>query len=174
VVYANHQPFMSFDVVDDPSGVRYSDTLDTLITLDLDGGYSPWLTDTGNLTAFLELQDYITLDANHNLVTAGSPYGGVGGDVESVNRHEVNLLAFASSSWWWETFRPFFAGIYNPKGTTFLLFPGITLTPPWTHKYFMTLQALEILGSDRNSIGGGLLKGESLLIASFQYNFNLL
>jgi hypothetical protein len=174
VVYANHQPFMSFDVVDDPSGVRYSDTVDTLVSLDLDQAYAPWLSETGSLTAFLELQDYITINASHNLVTAGSPYGGVGGNEESVNRHEVNFLAFASSSWWWETFRPFFGGIYNPKGTTFLLFPGITLTPPWTHKYFMTLQSLEILGGDNKSVGGGLLKGQSLLIASFQYNFNLL
>jgi hypothetical protein len=174
VVYANHQPFMSFDVLHDPSGVSYSDTVDTLVSLDLDQAYAPWLSDTGSLTAFLELQDYITVDANHNLVTAGSPYGGVGGDEESVNKNEVNFLAFASSSWWWEAFRPSFAGIYNPKGTTFLLFPGITLTPPWTHKYFMTLEALEILGGDNMSIGGGLLKGQSLLLASFQYNFDLL
>jgi hypothetical protein len=87
----------------------------------------------------LELQDYITTNASNNLVTASSPFGGVGGDVESVNKHEVNLLAFASSSWWWETFRLSLGGIYNPKGTTFLPFPSITLTPPWTHKYFMTL-----------------------------------
>jgi hypothetical protein len=52
VVYANHQPFMSFDVVDDPSGVRYSNTVDTLVSLDLDSAYVPWLTETGSLTAF--------------------------------------------------------------------------------------------------------------------------
>jgi len=174
VVYANHQPFMSFDVLDDPAGVRYSDTVDTMIALDLDAAYAPWLTQTGNLTTFFELQDYITLDASQNLVTGGSPNGGVGGGVESVNKHEVNFLAFVGSSWWWETFAPNFAGIYNPKGNTLLLFPGITLTPPWTHKYFMTLQAIEVLGSDNKTVGGGLFKGESLLTAQFQYNFNLL
>src|SRR6266851_3572973 len=174
IEYANHQPFMSFNVLNDPSGVRYSDTVDTMISLDLNGAYVPWLTETGSLTAFFELQDYITVDANHNLGSAGSPYGGVFAPGEDVNKHEVNFLFFASSSWWWEAFRPFFAGIYNPKGTTFLLFPGITLTPPWTHKYFMTLQALEIMGGDNQSAGGGSIKGQSLLLASFQYNFDLL
>jgi hypothetical protein len=30
-----------------------------------------------------------------------------------------------------------------------------------------------MLGGDNKSVGGGLLKGQSLLIALFQYNFNL-
>jgi hypothetical protein len=178
IEYANHQPFMSFDVLDDPSGVSYSDTVDAFISLDLNGAYAPWLTETSSLTSFLELQDYITLDANHNLGSGFSPYGGIGTPGESVNRHEVNFLFYASTSWWWETIRPAFAGIYNPKGTTFLLFPSITLTPPWTHKYFVTLQALEIMGGDNQSEGvggaGGSIKGQSILLASFQYNFNLL
>jgi hypothetical protein len=38
----------------------------------------------------------------------------------------------------------------------------------------MKLQEIEVLGSDRESLGGGLFKGESLLTAQFQYNFNLL
>jgi hypothetical protein len=174
IEYANHQPFMSFNVLDDPSGVRYSDTVDTLVSLDLDGAYAPWLSDTGSLTSFLELQDYITMDANNDFGSASSPYGGVGNPGESVNRHEVNFLFFVTDSWWWEIFRASFGGIYNPKGTTFLLFPSITLTPPWTHKYFVTLQALELMGGDNQSVGGGDIKGQSLLLASFQYNFNLL
>jgi hypothetical protein len=84
------------------------------------------------------------------------------------------MLASVTTSWWWETLRPSLGGIYNPKETTFLLFPGITLTPPWTHKYFINLQALEILGGDNKSRGGGNLKGQSLLTASFQCNFDLL
>jgi hypothetical protein len=31
-----------------------------------------------------------------------------------------------------------------------------------------------VLGGDRQSIGGGLFKSESLLTAQLQYNFNLL
>jgi hypothetical protein len=94
IVYANHQPFMSFDALHAPSGVEYSDTVDTLITLDLDQAYAPWLTETGNLTAFLELQDYITVNASQNLVTANSPYGGIGGDEESVN-HMKSICYFS-------------------------------------------------------------------------------
>jgi hypothetical protein len=33
---------------------------------------------------------------------------------------------------------------------------------------------IEVLGGDKQRIGGGLFKGESLLTAQFQYNFNLL
>ncbi len=61
----------------------------------------------------------------------------------------------------------------NPKGTTFALFPSIVLDPPWTKKYFLKLQAIEILGSDKTwGIGG--FKSQSYLIAQFQYNFNLM
>jgi hypothetical protein len=38
----------------------------------------------------------------------------------------------------------------------------------------MKLQAIEVLGGDREGVEGGAFKGESLLTAQFQYNFNLL
>jgi hypothetical protein len=38
--------------------------------------------------------------------------------------------------------------ICNPKGDNFALFPSIILSPPWTKKYFMKLQTIEILGGD--------------------------
>lgn len=174
-VYANHQPFADFNAFADPSGVRFSDTLDTMYALDLDQAYAPWLTSTGNLSANIEVQDYITLDASGNMMTGGSPWGGVGGSLtESVNKNEVNVLLNIGTSWWWEDFAPTFTGIYNPKGKTILLFPSLVLNPPWTKKYFLKLQAIEVMGGDYQSIGGGLLKGESLLTAQFQYNFNLL
>jgi len=47
------------------------------------------------------------------------------------------------------------------------------LNPPWTKSYFMKLQAIEVLSGNSGS-GGGQLKGQSLLTAQFQYNFNLL
>jgi hypothetical protein len=51
----------------------------------------------------------------------------------------------------------------------------VVLNPPWTKQYFLKLQAIEILSGDISSIqAGGLLKGQSLLTAQFQYNFNVL
>ena len=39
--------------------------------------------------------------------------------------------------------------IYNPKGNNIAMFPSLVLNPPWTKKYFLKLQAIEVLGSDR-------------------------
>ena len=46
--------------------------------------------------------------------------------------------------------------------------------PPLTKRYFMKLQAIEVLGGDQIAPEGGVFKGESLLTAQFQYNFDLL
>jgi hypothetical protein len=62
----------------------------------------------------------------------------------------------------------------DPKGQTFLMFPSIVLNPPWAKSHFLKLRAIEVLRGHRQSIGGGLFEGESLLTAQFQYNFNLL
>jgi hypothetical protein len=173
LVYANHQPYSDFNPFD-LSSVRYSDTVDMLYAIDLDQAYAPWLTTTGNLSANLEVQDYITLDASQNLITGGAPFGGVGGALtESVNKNEVNILFNLGTSWWWGDFVPTWTMIFNPKGRTFLFFPSVVFNPPWTKKYFMKLGAIEVLGGDRQSAGGGLFKGESFLTAQFQYNFTL-
>jgi hypothetical protein len=173
-VYANHQPYADFDPFD-LSSVRYSDTVDMMFAVDVDQAYAPWLTTTGNLTANFEVQDYITMDASQNMLTGAAPFGGVGGDLtESVNKSEVNLLFNVGTSWWWGAFAPNWTMIFNPKGRTFLLFPAIILNPPWTKSYFVKLQAIEALGGDSQSIGGGLFKGESLLTVQLQYNFHVL
>jgi hypothetical protein len=49
----------------------------------------------------------------------------------------------------------------------------VVLNPPWTKKYFVKFQAIEVLGSNKQQ-GLGLFKGQSLLTAQLQYNFNLL
>jgi hypothetical protein len=55
------------------------------------------------------------------------------------------------------------------------IFPSITLNPPWTKQYFMRLQAIEVLGGDAVAFQtSGLFKGQSYLLAQFQYNFNLM
>jgi len=63
--------------------------------------------------------------------------------------------------------------LWDPKGDTFALFPQIILNPPWTKKYFMKLQAIEIMGGDKMS-NFGLFKGQNQLLAQFQYNFNIM
>ena len=123
---------------------------------------------TGNLTSNLEVTDVITMDNAKTM-----PFNG--NDVsEANNKNEVNALLNIGTGSLWNDIQPAWTMIYNPKGTTFLLFPSLVLNPPWAKSYFMKLQAIEVLGSDRESLGGGLFKGESLLTAQFQYNFNLL
>ena len=69
---------------------------------------------------------------------------------------------------------PAWTMIFNPNGRSFLLFPSVVLNPPWTKKYFMKLQAIEVLGGNLAYSRPAALKGQSLLTAQFQYNFDLL
>jgi hypothetical protein len=85
----------------------------------------------------------------------------------------VFALASIGTGFYWEDIEPTWTMIYQPTGTTFAMFPTLVLNPPWTKKYFVKLQAIEVLGSNRQQ-ALGLFKGESLLTAQFQYNFNLL
>ena len=165
VVYINHQPMydnrpMAF------SGIRYSDHLKWMTALDIDQAYAPWLTSTGNLTAFFEVFDDITMD-NSKLTPVTAL------DSATNNKNLVLALASIGTGFFWEDVEPTWTMIYQPKGNTFALFPSLVLNPPWTKKYFMKLQAIEVMGGDaRQALG--LFKGQSLLTAQFQYNFNLL
>jgi hypothetical protein len=164
-LYTNHQPFMN----DNPlalSGIRYSDTMKWMVALDIDQAYAPWLTSTGNLTAFFEVYDNITLD--NNKVTPVGPLISARND-----KNQVFSLASIGTGFFWEDVEPTWTMIYQPAGTTLALFPTLVLNPPWTKKYFVKLQAIEVMGGNRLQ-GLGLFKGQSLLTASFQYNFNLL
>jgi hypothetical protein len=174
-VYANHQGWFDFNALKYPAGQKFSDTVDMMLAIDLDQAYAPWLTKTGNLSANVEVQDYIIMDKDKGVGSGGSPWGGVGGAlVENEEKNQVNALFNIGTSWMWEDFAPTWTMVFSPKGRTFLLFPSIVLNPPWTKKYFLKLQAIEVLSGDRNYANGGLFKGESLLTAQFQYNFNLL
>lgn len=172
-VYANHQGFNTWDVVGNPSGVRYSDTFDYMLALDLDQAYAPWLTSTGNLSANVEVQDFITLDSAQSMLASEGPYPGGAEEPESNIKNDVSTLFNVGTSWLWDDVAPTWTMIFSPKGRTFLLFPSVVLNPPWTKKYFLKLQAIEVLGGDMN-YGGGQLKGQSLLTAQFQYNFNVM
>jgi hypothetical protein len=164
-IYVNHQPMydarpMAF------SAIRYSDLLKWMVAMDIDQAYAPWLTSTGNLTAFFEVFDQITMD-NSKLTPVGPLIS------ERQSKNQVFALASIGAGFFWEDVEPTWTMIYQPKGNTFALFPTLVLNPPWTKKYFMKLQAIEVMGGDLGQ-GLGLFKGQSLLTAQFQYNFNLL
>ncbi|MBE3604605.1 hypothetical protein IMX07_13310 [bacterium] len=174
-VYTNHQGVNTWDIVGNPSGVRYTDTLNWMVALDVDQAYAPWLTSTGNLSANVEVNDFVTLDGANSMMEAFGPWTGGALEPQNNYKNNVSTLFNIGTSWLWEDVAPTWTMVYNPAGNTFLLFPSIVLNPPWTKKYFMKLQAIEILGGNPYaSMAGGILKGQSMLLAQFQYNFNLL
>jgi hypothetical protein len=137
-----------------------------MLAIDLDQAYAPWLTSTGNLTANVEFNQTTIMDNCKECY--------VGNDLnERALKNDVNMLFNVGTSWWWADFAPTWTMIWNPKGDTFALFPSLVLNPPWTKKYFMSLQAIEVLGGDKEA-DIGLFKGESQLLATFQYNFNVM
>jgi hypothetical protein len=163
--YQNHTSLESNEF-QNMNGQRWSDQTSYMLALDLDQAYAPWLTSTGNLSANFELLQTTILDDCKQCYN--------GNDLNSHElKNDISMLFNVGTSWWWSDFAPTWTMIYNPKGTTFALFPAITLNPPWTKKYFMKLQAIEILGGDK-MWGIGLFKGQSYLIAQFQYNFNVM
>jgi hypothetical protein len=165
MLYQNHVSFED-NAFNSMTGQRWSDVVKYMVAIDLDQAYAPWLTSTGNLSANLEVEHTILMDNSKTSYT--------GNDLNSHQlKNDVNALFNLGTSWWWEDFAPTWTMIYNPKGETFALFPSIILNPPWTKAYFLKLQAIEVLGGDKMS-NTGLFKGQNLLTAQFQYNFNLL
>jgi hypothetical protein len=165
-VWQDRTPFNTTDL-SRSSGVTYSSTLNTLLALDVDTMAAPWLTTTGTLTLNFEWNNYTILSPNKSMV-----YGGY---AESWRHNEENLLFSANTSWWWGAIMPTLTGIYNPDGCTWELFPSLVLTPPWTNKYFLSLQYIGILSNDKfSAYAGGVFKGKSMLLLQFQYNLNLI
>jgi hypothetical protein len=164
-VYQNHE---SVDTTEfqDMNGQRWSDVTKYMLAIDLDQAYAPWLTSTGNLTANLEYEQTTTLD-DCKMCWNGNALDG------RLLKNDVDMLFNVGTSWWWADFAPTWTMLWNPKGDTFAMFPSIVLNPPWTKKYFMSLQAIEVLGGDKMQ-NFGLFKGESYLIAQFQYNFDIM
>ena len=164
-LYTNHSSLESNEF-QNMNGQRWTDTTKYLLALDLDQAYAPWLTSTGNLSANLELFQTTILDDCKQCYT--------GNDLNSHQlKNDVDVLFNIGTSWWWSDFAPTWTMIWNPKGDNFALFPSIVLNPPWTKKYFVKLQAIELLGGDKQE-GTGLFKGQNYLIAQFQYNFNIM
>ena len=88
-------------------------------------------------------------------------------------KNDVSVLFNVGTSFWWADIEPTLTMIFQPKGRNMALFPSLVLNPPWTKKYFLKLQAIEIMGGDK-LVGLGLFKGQSFFTAQFQYNFNLM
>jgi len=146
------------------NGVVNKSTVNTLVALDMDGLYVPWLTRTGTLTTNLEWNNFTIIGYGKNLVYDFY--------AERYRHSEEQILFSVNTSWWWGAILPTYTMIWNPSGDTSLLFPTLVMTPPWTNKYFATLGYVGILGNDRlNSFSGGVFKGKSLMYMQFQYNF---
>ncbi len=168
-VYQNHAPFVNLNMTES-STVAYSDIMTSMVALDLDQAYAPWLTTTGNLSANLELLDINTLNNNDNLL-----YGPNGGDISgNMPKNDVQMLFNIGTSYWWNAVAPNWTMIYQVYGNTFALFPGIQFNPPWSNKYFAKIGIVYVLGSAMNAVGPGLFKGENILTGTLQYNFSLL
>jgi hypothetical protein len=165
MLYQNHTSVNSNEF-QNMNGQRWSDVVKYMLALDLDQAYAPWLTTTGNLSANVEMIQTTIMD-DCKLCYTGNDLN------EQLLKNDVSMLFNLGTSWWWSDFAPTWTMIWNPKGDTFALFPSLVLNPPWTKKYFMKLQAIEILGGDKEA-GIGLFKGQNYLIAQFQYNFNVL
>jgi hypothetical protein len=148
-------------------GTTRSDTLLWLFALDLDQAYTPWLTTTGNLTANFEVMGTTILSYSRFMQ-------GAAGFFERAYHNDVNMLLSVGSSWWWGAISPNWTTIFNPNGLTFLSFPSIQLTPPWTNKYFMKLEWVDVQGTNQFGLDGGVFKGKDMIFAQFQYNFSLL
>jgi hypothetical protein len=162
-VFQDRTPFNTTDVGVHNAVVDKS-TVNSLVALDLDGLYAPWLTSTGVLNANLEWNQFTISGYGKNLVY---PFY-----AERWRHNEEQILFSVNTNWWWGAILPTYTMIWNPSGSTSLLFPTLTLTPPWTNKYFATLGYIGVLGNDRlNSFSGGVFKGKSLLYMQFQYNF---
>ncbi len=165
-VFQDRTPFNTTDVGVHNAVVDKS-TVNSLVALDLDGLYVPWLTRTGVLNANLEWNQFTISGYGKNLVYATY--------AERWRHNEEQILFSTNTNWWWGAILPTYTMIWNPSGNTTLLFPTLTLTPPWTNKYFATLGYVGILGNDKfNSFAGGVFKGKSLLYMQFQYNFQLI
>ena len=164
MVYQNHVPFSDADAYNF-SAHSYSDVVKWMIALDIDQAYAPWLTDTGNLSANLEVYDQIIMDYKKTFV-----FNAVSNNMP---KNDVSILFNIGTSWLWNDIQPTYTMIFSAKGRNMAIFPAVVLNPPWTKKYFIKIQAIELLGGDKLS-GVGFFKGQSMILTTLQYNFNLL
>ena len=107
-VWQDRTPFNTTDV-----GVRNAvvdkNTFNSLVALDLDGLYAPWLTKTGVLNANLEWNQFAISGYGKNLVYAFY--------AERWRHTEEQILFSTNTSWWWGAILPTYTMIWNPPVT---------------------------------------------------------
>lgn len=167
-VWQDRTPFATRDPTN-LNGLKYSSTINTLVALDADQIYAPWLTSTGgSLTMNVEWNNFTILSPSKFLEQG--PF-----NFQQSRHNEESFIFAASTSWWWQSIAPQWVMVFNPDGNTFLLFPNIALVPPWTSQYFMKLQYIGVISDNiQDGASGGILKGKNFILAQFQWNFNLL
>jgi hypothetical protein len=163
-VYQNHEPFSDSNPYNF-SAHSYSDVIKWMLALDIDQAYAPWLTATGNLSANLEVEDTLITNLRRTFVSNAVS--------NNLPKNDINILFNIGTSWLWNDIQPSYTMIYEVKGINMAIFPAVVLNPPWTKKYFLKVQAIELLGGDKLT-GIGFFKGQSMLLGTLQYNFNLL
>src|SRR5216684_1606865 len=165
-VYINHKSF------DDRRPYvlttrRFSDVVNWLAALDVTNAYAPWLSSTGDLSANLEVFDSIAMDIAKDMDASDRT-------AVHILKNPIQILFNAGSSWYYGDIAAAWTMIYGVKGNTFLMFPSVTLNPPWTKKYFIRLFTIQVLGGDRQAAQvQGTFKGQSFVSALLQYNFQL-
>ena len=100
VTYTNHASYESnkpFDL----TGQRYSDVMKYMVAIDVDQAYAPWLTATGNLTSFLELQHTIVMD-NCKLCFLGNDLGNEHQLKNDVDHYNDKSDGGAPIKMWWD------------------------------------------------------------------------
>ncbi|MBF6567669.1 MAG: hypothetical protein IVW54_02185 [Candidatus Binataceae bacterium] len=168
-VWQDRTPFAT-RALNTPSGVQYSSTVSTLMALDLDSAYAPWLTQTGTLGMHVEWNNYTVLNPSRFMEMGPLQY-------QQLRHNEENFIFAVDTSWYWNVVHPNWVMAYNPDGNTMILLPSVTFTPPWTANYFATLRYVNIIGSNISDGVPGLpafLKGHQLVVGQFQYNFDVL
>lgn len=168
--YSNHAPFQTTSQAQ-LNGVKFSDTLTSLVALDLSQIYVGWISRTAPVLARVEWFNSTVLDKPNDLVEPGC----AGGCLTPLHKNESNVLTQIGAAWWNNDINFMWTSIWNPDGNTLRMFPTLVLTPPWTNKYFLTVRWIGIQGSDRFAgLAGGRLKGHDQFNFTFQYNFDLL
>ena len=91
-IWQDRTPFNTTDV-GVPNAVVDKNTISTLVALDLDGLYAPWLTTTGTLNGNLEWNNFSIMGYGKNLVYANY--------AERYRHNEEQFLISVNTSFWW-------------------------------------------------------------------------
>ena len=113
-----------------------------MAAVDLDQAYAPWLTSTGNLSANLEVYDDIMMD------NAKDVHSRQRRRPQPDEERRARSCSTRAPRGYGRMLLPTSVASSNPKGRNIALFPSVTLNPPWTKKYFLKLQAIEVMGGD--------------------------